>query len=75
MVDLQEPAQRMRADYHARTPGQFFGEPLDLRIARVGPIDLAKKTKQRFQQSSQRIILFSQDSTDTDRSARAGIPH
>jgi 2-keto-4-pentenoate hydratase len=28
VVDLQELAQRMLADYDARTPGQFFGEPL-----------------------------------------------
>src|SRR5437016_2008219 len=28
--DLQELAQRMLADYDARTPGQLFGEPLDL---------------------------------------------
>src|SRR5208337_1218924 len=31
MVDAtQELARRMLADYDARTPGQFFGEPLDL---------------------------------------------
>src|SRR5437762_8446809 len=30
VVDLQELAQRMLADYDARTPGQLFGEPLDL---------------------------------------------
>jgi 2-keto-4-pentenoate hydratase len=30
LVDLQELAQRMLADYDARTPGQLFGEPLDL---------------------------------------------
>jgi len=31
MVDaVQELAQRMLADYDARTPGQLFGEPLDL---------------------------------------------
>ena len=29
-VDLLELAQRMLADDDARTPGQFFGEPLDL---------------------------------------------
>ena len=30
IVDLQELAKRMLADYDARTPGQLFGEPLDL---------------------------------------------
>ena len=30
VVDLQELARRMLADYDARTPGQLFGEPLDL---------------------------------------------
>ena len=30
ILDLQELARRMLADYDARTPGQFFGEPLDL---------------------------------------------
>jgi 2-keto-4-pentenoate hydratase len=30
VVDLQELARRMLADYDARTPGQRFGEPLDL---------------------------------------------
>ena len=30
VVDLQELAQRMLADYDARTPGQVFAEPLDL---------------------------------------------
>jgi hypothetical protein len=30
LVDLQELARRMLADYDARTPGQLFGEPLDL---------------------------------------------
>jgi len=29
VVDLQELAQRMLADYDARTPGRFFGEALD----------------------------------------------
>src|SRR4029077_12885246 len=30
VVDLRELARQMLADYDARTPGQFFGEPLDL---------------------------------------------
>ncbi len=30
VVNLKELAQRMLADYDARTPGQFFSEPLDL---------------------------------------------
>ncbi len=34
-VDLQELARRMLADYDARTPGQLFGEPLDLTTAQA----------------------------------------
>jgi hypothetical protein len=30
VVDLQELARRMLADYDARTPGRLFAEPLDL---------------------------------------------
>jgi Glycosyltransferase like family 2 len=30
VIDLQELARRMLADYDARTPGQLFGEPIDL---------------------------------------------
>ncbi len=30
MVDLQELARRMLADYDARTPGRLLAEPLDL---------------------------------------------
>jgi 2-keto-4-pentenoate hydratase len=33
--DLQELARRMLADYDARTPGQFFVEPLDLSTPQV----------------------------------------
>ena len=35
VVDLQELAQRMLADYDARTPGQLVGEPLDLTTAQA----------------------------------------
>jgi hypothetical protein len=35
MVPFQEPAQRMLADYDARTPGQLVGEPLDLTTPRA----------------------------------------
>jgi len=35
VVDLQELAQRMLADYDDRTPGRLFGGPLDLTTAQA----------------------------------------
>ena len=35
VVDLQELARRMLADYDARTPGRLFAEPLDLTTAQA----------------------------------------
>lgn len=35
VVDLQELARRMQADYDARTPSQRFAEPLDLTTAQA----------------------------------------
>ncbi len=32
VVDLQELAQRMLADYDAKTPAQLFAEPIDLTL-------------------------------------------
>jgi 2-keto-4-pentenoate hydratase len=35
VVDLQELARRMLADYDARTPGQLFGELIDLMVVQA----------------------------------------
>ena len=49
VVDLQELARRMLADYDARTPGQFFGEPLDLTttLAYALQAEIARLREQR----------------------------
>ena len=47
--DLQELAQRMLADYDARTPGQFFGERLDLTTVQAYALqaEIARLREQR----------------------------
>ena len=49
VVDLQELAQRMLADYDARTPGQLFGEPLDLTTVQAYALqaEIARLREQR----------------------------
>ena len=49
VVDLQELAQRMLADYDARTPGQLFGGPLDLTTAQAYALqaEIARLREQR----------------------------
>jgi len=49
IVDLQELARRMLADYDARTPGQIFAEPLDLTAAQAYGLqaEIARLREQR----------------------------
>jgi 2-keto-4-pentenoate hydratase len=49
VVDLQELARRMLADYDARTPGQLFGEPLDLTTDQAYALqaEIARRREQR----------------------------
>ena len=49
VVDLQELAQRMLADYDARTPGSFVGEPVDLTTAQAYALqtEVARLREQR----------------------------
>src|ERR1700719_4392919 len=49
VVDLQELARRMLADYDARTPGQLFGEPLDLTTVQAYALqaEIARLREQR----------------------------
>jgi 2-keto-4-pentenoate hydratase len=49
VVDLQELAQRMLADYDARTPGRLFGEPLDLTTVQAYALqaEIARLREQR----------------------------
>jgi 2-keto-4-pentenoate hydratase len=49
VVDLQELAQRMLADYDARTPGQLIGGPLDLTTAQAYALqaEIARLREQR----------------------------
>ena len=49
VVDLQELARRMLADYDARTPGQLFGEALDLTTVQAYALqaEIARLREQR----------------------------
>src|ERR1039457_5132459 len=49
VATLEELAQRMLADYDARTPGQFVGEPLDLTTAQAYALqaEIARLREQR----------------------------
>ncbi len=49
LLDLQELARRMLADYDARTPGQLFGEPLDLSTVQAYALqaEIARLREQR----------------------------
>jgi 2-keto-4-pentenoate hydratase len=49
LVDLQELARRMLADYDARTPGRFVGEPFDLTTVQAYALqaEIARLREQR----------------------------
>jgi 2-keto-4-pentenoate hydratase len=57
MVDAaQELARQMLADYDARTPGQLFGEPLDLTT--VQAYALQAEIARLRQQRGERVIGY-----------------
>lgn len=72
MVDAaQELAQRMLADYDARTPGRLFGEPLDLTAAQAYALQ-AKITRLR-EARGEHVIGYKVGCTSQAIQAQLGV--
>jgi 2-keto-4-pentenoate hydratase len=71
VVDLQELAQRMLADYDARTPGQLFGGPLDLTTAQAYALqaEIARLREQR----GERVIGYKVGCTSRPIQTQLGV--
>ena len=68
VVDLQELARRMLADYDARTPGQLFGELIDLTTVQAYALqaEIARLREQR----GERIIGYKVGCTSRPRKVK-----
>src|SRR5947209_175427 len=72
MVDtVQELAQRMLADYDARTPGQLCGEPLDLTTA--GAYALQAEIARLRQQRGEKVIGYKVGCTSKRIQVQLGV--
>src|ERR1700722_7170222 len=71
VVDLQELAQRMLADYDARTPGQFCCEPVDLTTAHAYALqaEIARLREQR----GEKVIGYKVGCTSRPIQAQLGV--
>ena len=71
IVDLQELAERMLADYDARTPGQRVGEPLDLTTTQAYALqtEIARLREQR----GERVIGYKVGCTSRAIQAQLGV--
>ena len=71
VVDLQELAQRMLADYDARTPGQRLGEPLDLTTVQAYALqaEIARLREQR----GEKVIGYKVGCTSRPIQAQLGV--
>ncbi len=70
-VDLQELAQRMLADYDARTPGRLFAEPIDLTTVQAYALqaEIARLRKER----GERVIGYKVGCTSPAVQQQLGI--
>ncbi len=71
VVDLQELARRMLADYDARTPGQLFGEPLDLTTVQAYALqaEIARLREER----GEKVIGYKVGCTSRPIQAQLGV--
>ncbi len=71
VVDLQELARRMLADYDARTPGQLFAEPLDLTTVQAYALqaEIARLREER----GERVIGYKVGCTSRPIQAQLGV--
>ena len=68
IVNLQELAERMLANYDARTPGELVGEPLDLSTAQAYALqaEIAPLREQRGKSHRLQSRLHEQADPDAD---------
>jgi 2-keto-4-pentenoate hydratase len=71
IVDLQEVAERMLADYDARTPGQLVGEPLDLSTAQA--YALQAETARLRERRGEKVIGYKVGCTSRPIQAQLGV--
>ncbi|MCI0410571.1 MAG: hypothetical protein L0191_18760, partial [Acidobacteria bacterium] len=71
VVDLQELARRMLADYDARTPGQFFAKPNDLTTLQA--YDLQEEIARLREQRGEKVIGYKVGCTSPAVQQQLGI--
>jgi 2-keto-4-pentenoate hydratase len=71
IVDLREVAERMLADYDARTPGQLVGEPHDLSTAQA--YALQAETARLRERRGEKVIGYKVGCTSRPIQAQLGV--
>jgi 2-keto-4-pentenoate hydratase len=71
VVDLDELARRMLANYDARTPGELFGEPIE--VTTVQAYALQKETARLREQRGERVIGYKIGCTSRPIQVQLGV--